>query len=335
MKWLLPVFFWLLVMPAPADARDQIHIVSSSTVYPFAGLVAEHFGKSSGFRAPVIESTGSGGGFKLFCASIDADSPDIVGASRPIAKSEAKDCAAHEVGLIGEIVIGFDGIALVNAKSAHPYQLTRRQLFLAIAKTVPRDGKLIANPYARWSEIDPALPSDPILVFGPAPNHGTRDVLLDLVMERSCQAFPEISGLEPIARKQVCEHLREDGHFIEVSENYTIILRKLVGEPNALGILPFSYLDQNGDKIQAATLEGFVPSYDNIYNLSYPLARPLFLYVKTSHIPVTHGILEYLTEFLSEKACGKDGYLADHGLIVLSEAARQVEREKLEAWRHR
>ena len=318
-----------LVLAFPVRARDQIHLVSSSTVFPFAAVVAEHFGKTSGFVAPVIESTGSGGGLKQFCAGISAESPDLVGTSRRITGSETRTCATNGVTDITEITIGFDGIVLANAKTTKLYALTRRQLYLAITKSVPSEGKLVPNPYTRWSDIDPALPKDEIMVFGPAPNHGTRDVLIELVMDVGCASFPETRALAPDARRSACEHVREDGHFIEVSENYAILLRKVAGEPRALGILPFSYLNQNGDKLQAVPLEGQVPSYDNIYNGSYLLSRPLFIYVKNAHIAVTAGIKEYLMEFTSDKAWGSDGYLAEAGLISLPDAVRKSERAKV------
>ncbi len=321
----------LWAMAVPVQARDQIRIASSSTVYPFAATVAEHFGKTSGFKAPVIESTGSGGGLKLFCASVDQESPDIASASRRITDSEIKACAANGVTDIAEITIGYDGIVVANAKPGSRFELTRRELFLAIAKSVPVEGRLVPNPYRKWDEINPALPHEDIMVFGPAPNHGTRDVLDALVMEAACRSFPEIGRLDPKAEKQACEAMREDGAFIEVSENYTITLRKLLAEPRAVGILPFSYLDQNGDKIKAASLEGQVPSYDNIYTAKYPLSRPLYIYVKKAHLGVTAGIRQYLAEFTSEKAWGKDGYLAEKGLIALPDAERKIEAAKAAA----
>jgi len=321
----------LHLLSSPAWARDQIYVVSSSTMYPFAAAVAEHFGIMSGFKAPVVESTGSGGGLKLFCAAVDAASPDIASASRRITDSELKTCAAHDVTDITEITIGFDGVVIANAKSSKPIKLTRRELFLAIAQSVPMHGKLVPNPYRRWNEIDPTLPRDDIIVFGPAPNHGTRDVLIALVMDVACQGFPEFRALAAEAKKSACGHVREDGHFIDVSGNYTVTLRKLVGEPRSIGILPFGYVDQNRDKVQAATLEGQVPSYDSIYDGSYPLSRPLFVYVKLAHLPSTPGIKEFLTEFTSERASGKDGYLEEQGLVGLPEAQRESERAKIAA----
>jgi phosphate transport system substrate-binding protein len=316
------------VLAAPAWAADRIHIASSSTVAPFVSTAAEQFGRGSGFATPVIESIGSGGGLKLFCASLADGSPDIAGASRRITESEKKSCAANGVTDITEIAIGYDGIVLATPKSAAPLALTGRQLFLSIAKSVPVDGKLGANPYKTWREIDAGLPGQAIMVFGPAPNHGTRDVLADLVMSVACKGFPEIAALEGEARRVACQAMREDGAYIDVTADYTVILRKLEAEPSALGILPFGYLERNRDKIRAASFEGIMPSYQTIYDGSYPLSRPLYIYVKKAHLQTTRGLREFVAELTSDKASGKEGYLADLGLISLPEAQRKAEAQK-------
>jgi len=315
-------------MAASAQARDQIRIVGSSTVYPFATAVAEQFGKTSGFKSPVVESTGSGGGLKLFCASDGPDSPDITNASRRIMDSEVKNCAANGVKGITEIVIGYDGIVIANAKGGPKFALTREQLYQAVAKTVPVGGKLVANPYKKWSDIDPSLPKEEIVVYGPASNHGTRDALVELVMDEACEKFPEIKALDGNAKKVACDAVREDGAFIEVSENYTVTLQKLLSQPHAVGVLTFSYLDQNGDKIQGATMDGKIATYDNIASGTYPLSRPLFFYVKKSHVGMISGMKEYIAEFTSEKAWSKDGYLAEKGLIAMPDAERKAEAAK-------
>lgn len=318
-----------IVTAAGASAGNQIRIVGSSTVYPFATAVAEHFGKTEGFKAPVVESIGTGGGFKLFCASLDADSPDIAAASRRIRPSETASCADHGVKEIAEITIGFDGLVIVNARSNKPLHLTRRQLFLALAKTVPADGRLVANPYRRWRDIDQTLPDDRILIFGPAPNHGTRDSLVDLVMSQACAEFPATRSLAETERNRTCATVREDGAYVDVSQNYSVALQRLTMEPHAAGILPFSYVDQNSDKIQAATFDGEAATYDNIFSGRYSLSRPLFLYVKIAHLQTTLGLRDYLTAFISEKALGKDGYLAERGLIALADSQRQQEAAKV------
>jgi phosphate transport system substrate-binding protein len=311
-----------------AQARDQIRIVGSSTVYPFATAVAEQFGKTSGFKTPVVESTGTGGGLKLFCADAGPDSPDIANASRRIKQSEVDACDKAGIKDISEIVIGYDGIVVAKAKSGKPMALTREQLFKAIAKTVPVGGKLVPNPYKKWSDVDPSLPKEDIVVFGPASNHGTRDALVELVMDEACDKFPEIKALDAGAKKVACDAVREDGSFIEVSENYTVTLQKLMALPYSVGILTFSYLDQNGDKIQAATIDGQQATYDNIATGKYPVSRPLYFYVKKSHVGLIPGIKEYIAEFTAEKTWGKDGYLADKGLIASPDATRKAEAQK-------
>jgi phosphate transport system substrate-binding protein len=311
-----------------AQAADQIRIVGSSTVYPFSTAVAEQFGKTSGFKTPVVESTGTGGGLKLFCAGNGPDSPSITNASRRITQSEIDNCATNGVKDVAEIVIGYDGIVIAKAKSGKPLAVTRDQLFKAIAKTIPVGGKLVANPYKKWSDVDPSLPKDDIVVFGPASNHGTRDALVELVMEDACDKFPEIKALDKNAKKVACDAVREDGAFIEVSENYTVTLQKLMALPNAVGILTYSYLDQNGDKIQGATVDGQIATYDNIATGKYPLSRPLFFYVKKDHVGKIAGIKEYIAEFTSDKAWGKDGYLAEKGLIAMPDAQRKTEAQK-------
>jgi phosphate transport system substrate-binding protein len=314
---------------ADAGARDQIRVVGSSTVYPFATAVAEHFGKASGFKSPVVESIGTGGGLKLFCASLDASSPDIATASRRIRPSEIATCAENNVTEIAEITIGYDGLVIAKARSSTPLQLTHQQLFLAIAKTVPQGGRLVANPYRRWRDIAASLPDEKILIFGPAPNHGTRDSLVDLVMTQACQEFPTIKAIDPSERRKICAAVREDGAFVDVSQNYSITLQKLIMEPQAVGILPFSYIDQNNDKIQAAVFDGQIASYDNIFSGRYPLSRPLFLYVKNAHLDTTTGLRDYIADFTSDKTWSENGYLAERGLIALPGETRRQEAAKI------
>jgi len=317
-----------LAMAAPAMAGDRIHIASSSTVAPFLSTAAEQFGRNSGFSTPVVESLGSGGGLKLFCSSAAEGSPDIAGASRRITEFEIKACAGAGITDITQLTLGYDGIVLASAKASQPIALSKRALFLAIAKTVPVDGKLVANPYRRWRDIDPALPDQDIMVFGPAPNHGTRDVLAARLMNEVCQTFPEVAGLDAKARRTACQAMREDGPFIEVTSDYSIILHKLQADPKAVGFLTFSYLDRNRDKIQAAALDGKLPTYDAIYDGSYPLSRPLFVYVKKLHLATTRGLKEFLAELTSDRAAGKTGYLSDVGLVSLPEDQRKAEAEK-------
>lgn len=309
-----------------AEARDQISIVGSSTVYPFATVVAEEFGKTSGFKTPVIESTGSGGGLKLFCAGVGVEHPDVTNASRRIKKSEVETCAKNGVTNITEVKIGYDGIVFANAKSAPQMKITQKQLFLALAKSVP-DGKggFMDNKVTMWSDIDPSLPKKKIEVLGPPPTSGTRDAFVELVMEEGCDEIPEIKAIKKDKKthKAVCQGIREDGAFIEAGENDVLIIRKLEANADAFGIFGFSFLDQNADKVQGAVISGTAPSFDAIADGSYPVSRPLFFYVKGAHVGTVPGIKEYVAEFTSEKAFGPDGYLSDRGLIPMPDAERK------------
>lgn len=311
-----------------AQARDQIRIVGSSTVYPFATAVAEQFGKSGKFKTPVVESTGSGGGLRLFCSGIGTDFPDITNASRRIEPSEVEFCAKNGVTDISEVVVGYDGIVFANSKKGPQLKLTRDQIYRAIAKDVPVDGKLVANPYKKWAEIDKSLPDMPITIFGPAPNHGTRDALVELVMDPACGKYAEIKALDKAAKKKACQVVREDGSFIEVSDSYNVTLQKLMSTTTAVGIFGFSYLDQNRDKVEAATVDDVEASFDNISSRKYPVSRPLFFYVKKAHVGQIPGIKEFIAEFTSEKAWGPTGYLADKGLIPMPDAERKEEAKK-------
>jgi len=304
-------------------ARDNIMIVGSSTVFPFATVVAEHFGKSTHFKTPKIESTGSGGGLKLFCAGAGVDTPDITNASRKIKASEIANCKKNGVTDIVEVKIGYDGIALANSKATAPLTLTLRDLFLALAKQVPApDGseKLVANPYKTWKEVNPALPATAIEVLGPPPTSGTRDAFVELAMEGGCDTFDWIKAMKKVdknAYQTTCQTIREDGAYIEAGENDNLIVQKLEANPKAVGIFGFSFLDQNSDKIQGSSVEGVVPDFDTIASGEYPVSRPLFFYIKKSHVGSIPGIAEYLAEFTSEKAWGEDGYLSDKGLIPM------------------
>lgn len=310
-----------------AAARDQIKIVGSSTVFPFATTVAERFGKSTDFKAPIVESTGSGGGLKLFCAGIGDAHPDITNASRRIKKSEVEKCAAAGINDIVEVKVGYDGIVLGNSKESPVLELTRKDIFLALAKDVPDgEGKWKANPYKTWKEVNPALPDVKIEVMGPPPTSGTRDAFVELAMEGGCKKFDWIKALKKSDKKAYkarCHTIREDGAFIEAGENDNLIVQKLQANPNAFGIFGFSFLDQNSDAIQGSKVEGQDPSFENISDGSYPVSRSLYFYVKKAHVDKTPGIKEFLAEFTSEKAWGPEGYLADKGLIPMPEAERK------------
>ena len=316
-----------LAAAAPAQAREQIRIVGSSTVFPFSTAVAEHFGKGGKFKTPVVESTGTGGGMKLFCAGIGDAHPDITNASRRIKKSEFEACTKNGVG-ITEVKIGFDGIVLANSKSAPLLQLTKRQVFLALAKQVPGpDGTLIANPYKTWNQIDPALPATKIEVLGPPPTSGTRDAFVELAMEGGAETFDSLKALDKKTFTAVAQTLREDGAYIEAGENDNLIVQKLEANPAALGIFGYSYLEQNADKIQGSVMDGAEPTFENIAAGTYELARSLYFYVKQQQIDAVPGIKEFIAEFTNERAWGDDGYLIDKGLIPLPAAERKAVHE--------
>ncbi len=321
-----------------AQARDQIRIVGSSTVFPFATAVAEQFGKTTKFKTPVIESTGSGGGLKLFCAGVGVKHPDITNASRRIKMSEVKRCAKNGVKDITEVKVGFDGIVLANSKKAKKVQLTRKQIFLALAKKVPAnaDGsKLKDNPYKMWSDIDPSLPKAKIEVLGPPPTSGTRDAFVELAMEGGCKTFKAIKAMKKKNKKKykaLCHGIREDGAFVEAGENDNLIVQKLVANPGAFGVFGYSFLDQNSDSVQGSIVNGVEPTFENISAGKYKISRSLFFYIKKAHAGVIPGMKEYVRAFTSEKAFGPEGYLVDKGLIPLSDTDRKKIRTSSRAF---
>jgi phosphate transport system substrate-binding protein len=321
----------VLGSPGPAAARDQIRIVGSSTVFPFATAVAEQFGKATRFKTPVVESTGSGGGIKLFCGGVGLEHPDITNSSRRIKASEVALCAQNGVKEIVEVPIGYDGIVIANAKSHPRYALTLEQVFLALAKQVPVDGKLVPNPHRKWSDIDAKLPAEAIEVLGPPPTSGTRDAFVELAMEGGAKKIPMLADLakkDEAAFKAVAHAIREDGVYVEAGENDNLIVQKLEANPKALGVFGYSFLDQNTDRIQGSSIDGIEPSFENISAGSYEISRSIYFYVKKAHVGVVPGIPEYLAEFTSERASGSEGYLAGKGLIPLPEAARAKAAEE-------
>ena len=314
-----------------AEARDQIRIVGSSTVFPFATAVAEEFGKTTRNKTPVVESTGSGGGLKLFCAGVGVDHPDVTNASRRIKTSEVERCAGNGVTDITEVKIGYDGIVLANSKATEPFSITLQQLFLALAKDVPSDGGMVPNPNQTWSDVDASLPAVEIEVLGPPPTSGTRDAIVELAMEGGCKTFPDIKALnkqDKQAYKSICHSIREDGAFVEAGENDNLIVQKLDANPSALGIFGYSFLDQNRDKVQGSTINGVEPDFDTIADGSYPVSRSMYFYVKKAHVGVIPGIDEFVATFTDEDAWGPYGYLADKGLIPLPDADREAMRSQ-------
>jgi len=313
-------------MTGSAQAREQIRIVGSSTVFPFATAVAEEFGKTTSFKTPVVESTGSGGGLKLFCAGTGDKHPDITNASRRIKKSEVAGCAKNGIKDIIEVKVGYDGIVLANSKKAGKMKVSLKDVFMALAKDVPAgEGKTMANPYKTWKDVNPSLPNVKIEVLGPPPTSGTRDAFAELAMEGGCKQFKWIKAMkkkDKKAYKALCHTVREDGAYIEAGENDNLIVQKLDSNPKAYGVFGYSFLDQNADKVQGSIVNGNAPTFENISQGKYPVSRPLFFYVKKAHVAMVPGIKEYLAEFTSDKAWGPEGYLAEKGLIPMSDQER-------------
>lgn len=347
------------VATTPAYAkRDEINIVGSSTVFPFSTAVADKFGKTSGVT-PKIVSTGTGGGMKLFCKGVGEEHPDITNASRRMKASELKSCQEAGVKDITEVKIGFDGIVIANDKNAPAFNVTLQQIYLALAAKIPgKDGKLIANPHTKWSDIDPSLPAQKIEVLGPPPSSGTRDAFEELGMQHGAKKIDwmkELSGLKEgdakikeiadahgidaklLVKKdkttgeekpakgedifvKVASHIREDGAYIEAGENDNKIVDQLQANPNALGVFGYSFLDQNKAKIKGANVDGVEPTFELIAAGKYPVSRSLFIYVKNAHVGVIPGIKEFVTEFMSKGASGDEGYLTEKGLIPLPAA---------------
>ena len=310
---------------ARAESRREVHVVGSSTLYAFTAVVAEAFAGTTDNPAPVVEATGTGGGFKLFCAEVGLNTPDIVTASRPMTADETALCAANGVGDIARHAIGYGGVVVVQARKAGAKRdvtlnLTRRQLWLALAKTVPVNGVLVANPYTRWSQIDPALPDRPIRVYGPPPTSGTRDIFADVVMEGGCSAFRNVHDLAIGDRREVCEHFREDGVFVEAGENDDLAVRRIADDDQSMGIVGYNALRRHGHLVVSIPLEGVRPDEKTIASGSYPVSRELSLYVKTAHLRSVPSLAAFVREMTSKAAIGEDGYLVEIGLIPLEES---------------
>ena len=306
-------------------ARDQVKIVGSSTVYPFSSAVAETFGRANpGFKTPVVESTGTGAGMKLFCAGIGANHPDIENASRRIKKSEFEDCKKNGVTDIVEIQVGIDGLALIESNAGPKMALTVADIYKAIA----------ANPYGKpntaktWKDVNPALPATAIKVFGPPSTSGTRDSLAELILDKGCNANPEMEALKKSdadKHKEVCTRVREDGAYVESGENDNLIVQKLTGNPDAIGVLGYSFLEENLRSVRGIAINGVTPSYETIAGFTYPGARALYIYVKGAHLKAIPGLKEYLGEYAKGWVPG--GYLAKRGLIAAPEDVRAKNAE--------
>ncbi len=311
-----------------AAERDYISIVGSSTVYPFATVVAERFGTSTEYKTPIIESTGSGGGLKLFCAGVGVSYPDITNASRRIKQSEIDACSENGINEIVEVKIGYDGIVLANSVNTDQMSLSRRDIFLALAKDIPDpngEQKLIPNPHMTWKDVNSELPDVAIRVLGPPPTSGTRDAFAELALEAGCKTFDWLKAMRKSDKsryKSICHGVREDGAWVEAGENDNLIVQKLNADPLSLGVFGFSFLDQNSDLVQGSIIDGVDSEFENIADGSYKISRPLYFYVKTSHFDLIPGIKEYIEEFTADRTWGMEGYLVDKGMIPMSDEER-------------
>jgi phosphate transport system substrate-binding protein len=311
-----------VIISSQAIARDQIKIVGSSTVYPYTTVVAERFGKQGKFKAPVVESTGTGGGFKSFCGGVGVQHPDMTGASRAIKKDEMELCIKNGVTEILELPIGNDGLTFAHSIKAKDANFTKAQLWKAIAHDVVVDGKLVKNPYKNWKEIDKSLPDLKIEILVAPPTSGTRDAWDDLIMGKGCD-----EAFKKLADKKNCTKYREDAAVIEAGENDTLIVQKINSTPNAFGYFGYSYLIANKDKIKAAKIDGIAPTIDGIQKYTYPVARPLFLYAKKAHANVIPGFKEFLTEYTGKTAVGSTGYLYKVGLVPNAKETEEKVRD--------
>jgi len=333
MKKLIILCAIVFMFSFTSHARNQISVVGSSTVYPFSTVVAENFGRDTGMKTPKIESTGSGGGMKLFCAGLGVNHPDITNSSRRIKKSELEKCSKAGIEVV-EIKVGYDGIVIANSKKGEKFNFSKRDIFLALAKDVPEGnvegGKLIPNPNKTWKEVNSSLPDIKIEVLGPPPTSGTRDAFNELAIEGGCKTFPNLKAIKKEDKKKykaICRAVREDGVYIEAGENDNLIVQKLAENKNALGVFGFSFLAENEDKIQGSNIDGNEPTFENIASKAYPVSRPLYFYIKTAHVDVIPGIREFVEAYTSDDAFGPDGYLSERGLIPMPDEEREFFRK--------
>ncbi len=317
-------------------ARDQIKIVGSSTVYPFSSSVAEEFGATTNFPTPVVESTGTGGGMKLFCSGLDLNTPDITNASRRMKAKEFTLCEENGVTNITEALIGFDGIAIAQSANIQTFNVTKEQLALAVAKEVPSKDKksLIANPYKKWSDINSSLPNREIIVYGPPKSSGTRDSFEELVLQSIFEKMPVYTNLykkDEKANKKYKKYsvLRTDGIYVESGENDNLIVQKLTKNEAAIGIFGYSFLDENKDKVIGLSIDNTMPTVESISSAKYPIARSMYFYIKNDHEKDVPSLKEFTKLFMSEKMIANDGILTELGLISLSKELRTEAQNKV------
>lgn len=329
----------IAVTATAAAARDQVRVVGSSTVFPYSQAAAEAFANASGMTAPVVESTGTGGGMKIFCGGVGADHADLTGASRAMKKSEYELCASNGVTDITEALIGYDGLSIaVSRASSHKWALTEQQIYQALAAEVEVNGEWVANPYKKWSDIDASLPDVEILAYGPPPTSGTRDAFVELVLHDGCKKFDFVAKMKDDKDAydkfltESCSRMRQDGPFVEAGENDNLIVQRLEADPNAVGIFGYSFLFENQDKLAGIAIDGVEPNPQTIADFSYGVARPLYFYIKNAHRGVIPGLNEFIAEFVSDASLGDGGYQQERGLTVLSpEALAEVQKSVLDA----
>lgn len=308
---------------AQANSRDTIQIAGSSTVLPFASVVAEEFGNSfAQFRTPVVGSGGSSGGLRQFCQGVGANTIDIANSSRKIRDTEIEACKANGVNQIVEVKIGYDGIVFASSTDAAVFHLEPQHVFKAQAAQVPQNGKMVANPYTRWSQIDKSLPDQEILLAIPGSNHGTREVYEEKVVIPGCETLPEVAALDKAAKGQFCTAMRTDGKVVEIAGDYTETLARLDAQKNAVGVFGLSFYEANRDRIKVATVSGIEPNLDTIIAGKYPVSRPLYFYIKGEHIGVIPGLQEFAQYFISDATSGFGSPLESAGLIPLSDDER-------------
>ncbi len=311
------------VVSAPAMARDTIQIAGSSTVLPFASIVAEEFGNAfPQFKTPVVASGGSSGGLRQFCQGVGANTIDVANSSRPIKSAEVESCVQAGVKQILEVKVGYDGIVFASRADKGSFALTPKHVFAAAAAQIPQNGKLVNNPYTRWSQIDKSLPDQEIILVIPASNHGTREVFEEKVVHPGCNTYPEFKSLDADANKKACSSLRQDGRIIEIAGDYTETLARLQSQADSVGVFGLSFYDQNRDRLKVATVDGVTPSLESIIAGEYPVSRPLYFYVKGEHIGVIPGLAQYAEYFLSDAVSGSGSPLEQAGLIPLADDER-------------
>ncbi|KLT23413.1 phosphate ABC transporter, periplasmic phosphate-binding protein [Wolbachia endosymbiont of Armadillidium vulgare str. wVulC] len=327
------IFALVLLMPlSNTDARKYIRIVGSSTVFPFISFIAEEFSRVFPFKTPVVESIGSGSGFKMFCLGIGEDTPDITTSSRPIKEVERELCKRNKVNEVIEIIIGYDGVVIANSNQSHRFDFTKNDLFETLSAYSQENGRLVKNNKKFWSDVNQALPKTEIKIYGPHQNTGTHETLVNFIMldQYSCmnsRIFKE-NYKDQEKRKKACSNIRDDGRYIEVGINENIIIQKLKSNKNALGIFSFSFLAKNQDEIQGSTIAGIEPTYKNISSGEYMLARPLYLYIKKEHLYTVDGLREFIKEVV-DSISTEGGYLSRLGLILLSSENMKKVLEKV------